>query len=110
MSFDHITTLVSLAFGAVGILGGSIGFLYGIRKDRKANGIFKAGTIEALHEDLVEIMGRGMGGTYIPGMSEEAGNQLKARVLDTLQRHLSPETYDWKTHRLLLKSKEQSRL
>lgn len=84
MSFDHIIAVI-------GVLIGVSGFAYGVWKDRKTDHQFRKDKVDALYKDLLEIMTRGMGGVYIPGMSEKAGEQLKARVRSTLRWHLLPE-------------------
>jgi hypothetical protein len=96
MSFEHITTVVSILFGIAG-------FSYGVWKDRKADRQFRKEKVEALFNDLLKIMKRGMGGTYIPGLSEQAGQQLKDKVWSTLRWHLLPEErseYDKQVHEI----------
>ena len=108
MTFDHIIAVI----GAIGILFGIAGFWYGVWKDRKADRRFRKEKVEALFNDLLKIMKRGTGGTYIPGLSERAGQQLKDRVWSTLRWHLLPEErseYDKQVHEIAQHVEETSK-
>ena len=105
MTFDQVIAVV-------GVLIGIVGFGYGVWKDRKADRQFRKEKVEALYNDLLKIMLRGMGGTYIPGLSERAGQQLKDRVWSTLRWHLLPEErsdYDKQVHEIAQHLEEESK-
>jgi hypothetical protein len=112
MSFDHIIAVIGAISGVFGIVFGAVGFWYGVWKDRKADRRFRKEKVEAIFNDLLKIMKRGMGGTYIPGLSEKAGQQLKDKVWSTLRWHLLPEVcseYDKQVHEIAQHLEEGSK-
>jgi hypothetical protein len=84
MSFSDWNTLAQTIIQGIALVGGSLTVLIGWLQFRR----FRRERVQRVEDKLNEVLTRGLGGEYIVGMSEQAGQQLRQNVRRILEEEL----------------------